>query len=1248
MHDSAGKREQPTVTRPQVIVSQGTVEVESKTEPVKCNGKRESPSNFEQSKNLDKPSINAEYSSISQKENRSEPNISLNVINLTDSEYEFSDDEYEFLPQDNVNENADCPVETINESVNLTTMSDEIIDQENIVSDGRVTQFDKESLKNWIPPRLPPHMIHRLTQRRIYRGNHELREPSKTVRIPVKIAVYGEEITGIIDSGSDRSFLSLSAYQRVKKYQIKELIPDASSKTGVRLGDKSIVRTHGGTSFVIDVGDVYGPQWFSIMPGLSGDLILGMDFWMTFKVTVDPFSKTWTLAGSKNVYPLSHSTVTPSELKILTTDQSERLKAFLDAEFAKFDKETTGKTDLIKHVIELNDPTPYRQKPYRRSEVVRKFIDQELDRLLEKGYITWSNSEWASTPVVAPKGNAGLRFCINYKSVNRQTKKPAYPLHNMRSILSQLHQAKIISTLDLSEAFHQIPMDEESRKYTAFVVEGKCLLEWLRMPYGLTGAPSTFQRLMDKLKRKMANLIHERKLPNKWVDQVFTYLDDWIIVSQDLEEHISILSLVFEVLREANLIVNRAKSSFACKEVKFLGYIIDEFGMRPNPERIQPILDFPVPTDRTRLRQFNGLVNWYHRHLKCIAKVQGPLNKLTSPNVPWKWTDVEQKSFEDVKKALADAPRLFVPKPGQPFILYTDASDFGLGAILVQIDPETKAENLIEVLSRPLRGAELHYTTTEKECLAVVWSVEKLRCYLEGVPFKIVTDHQALQWLHGLKNPTGRLARWAMYLYQHDITVEHRRGTTNEAPDALSRMFDVDEDPLGWEKVIDEIVQNRTQLNTIQGPDWYKTKFKLVETQPDRFPEWKIDNNDLFYYKPDYEKALIDDENPWKKVIKPEDVLNILRENHDLPHSGHLGRDKTLDRIRQNYYWPGMTQDVKSYVEDCETCLKVKYNQNPIKGPPRTRPLLQPWSQLSIDTVVSQTRTKKGNTNVLVVLDLYTKFIELFPMRQRTGKNVVKALDILFDRWGAPKSVLTDNGTEYLNKDVKALLEARGIEHSTTPLNHPQANPVERVNRTIKPMIAAFIKDNHNEWDEHLTKLQFAYNTVPHAGSRVSPFYLNHGREAAFKNIRKPGDDSVQAFDESVEHWVKRLSKIDEFRHQIESRMKDYANKTLAKSKNNKQTSIEIKVGTEVYYPNKKLSNKAEGYSAKFAHRFVGPVYVKRLLGPMVVELADNKDKIVGKYYVTDLKIPRRSLRSQCIPPQNDTPAADQQHRNGQ
>lgn len=1225
MHKAFGKRQGPAVIRPQITAAEGT------------NGGSSEVPNIARSKTLAErdiqPEINVPVELGDGKSREAEDPAELDLFAelLTDSEW--SDDELDLAGPILSEKPDEKPVQL------STLITDKTL--ETVVENSVDNNPTIESLKFWRPMGVISNNSSRLIQRRICCAENGLVEPEKVTKTPAEISIFGEKIRGILDSGSERSYLSPVVYDCVKKFQVKEISEDATSKNGVRLGDKSIVKTKGGTCFVIDVGDVYGLQWFSILPKLSNDMILGMDFWLAFKVKIDPSARMWTLEGSGYSYSMSSRYVVQTELKTLTVDQANKLKTFLGSEFAKFDKESTGMTDLIKHVIVLSNPTPHRQKPYRRSERVREFINTEVDRLLEKGFVTWSKSDWACSPVVAPKANGGLRFCVDYRPLNRQTVKPAYPLQHMHSILSQLHQAKIISTIDMSEAFHQIPMDKDCQKYTAFAVEGKGLLEWTRMPYGLTGAPATFQNLMDQLKRRVKELILERNLPNKWGDQIFAYLDDWVILSQDIDEHLKLLSLLFEVLREAKLIINHEKSSFACKEVKFLGYIVDEFGMRPNPEKVQPILDFPIPKDRTQLRQFNGLVNWYHRHMKNIARIQGPLNKLTSPKVPWKWTEVEQRAFDETKAALAKAPRLSIPIPGHPFILYTDASDFGLGAILVQYDPDGKRENLIEVLSRPLRGAELHYTTTEKECLAVVWAVGKLRCYLEAMPFKVVTDHQALQWLHGLKNPVGRLARWAIYLLQHNMTVEYRRGTTNEAPDALSRIHDVDVDPIGWEKIIQETIQTRTQLRSICDQDWYETKRNLVSKQPLRFCEWKVENDELYYYRPDYAKMLIDDENPWKRVARSNEVPNILQENHETPQSGHLGRDSTYDRIRQKYYWPGMSRDVKSYVEDCEVCMKVKSNQNPLTGPLMTRPLIRPWAQLSIDTIGPLTRSKKGNAYIIVVQDLYTKFVELFPVRNQTGKIVVKILDIIFDKWGViPESIISDNGTEYINKDLKAFLMAHKINHVTTPLAHPQANPVERVNRTVKPMIAAFIKSDQNTWDESLSKLQLAYNTVPHSGSRVSPFYLNHAREANTDSRKRIVSGTQTVSDEMVNNWIERIARFDELRHKVEIQVKKYSDKRLATANQNKAKPISIKIGAEVYYPNKKLSSKAEGYSSKLGHRYLGPAMVKRVMGPMIVELVDKNDKYVGKYYVTDLKFPRRSRRTM----EGIHPATDRNH----
>ncbi|CAD6218013.1 GSCOCG00011412001-RA-CDS, partial [Cotesia congregata] len=350
---------------------------------------------------------------------------------------------------------------------------------------------------------------------------------------------------------------------------------------------------------------------------------------------------------------------------------------------------------------------------------------------------------------MVPKSNGELRFCVDFRPINRVSIIPANPLPNLLRILSSLHGAVFITTMDLKEAFHQLLMLDDSIKHTAFSVEGLGHFEWVRMPYGLAGAPGTFQKAMEQLRTR------------HWSEKVFAYFDDWVVISETYEEHKQILALMFEVFREAGVLINPDKCKFARSEVKFLEFLVNQQGLQPDPEKIAPIIQYPRPTNRKQVRRFCGMVNWYHRNLKNVARVQGPLNKLCSPTSEWKWEEEKEKSFAAIKQSLVDAETLAIPRLDFPYFLYTDASDTDLGAFLVQRDPVSGREHLITCLSRPLRGAQVHYPTTDKECLAVIWAVRKLRCYLEGAPFTVVTDHAALKWLHTLKDPTGRLARWA-------------------------------------------------------------------------------------------------------------------------------------------------------------------------------------------------------------------------------------------------------------------------------------------------------------------------------------------------------------------------------------------------------------------------------------------------------------------------------------------------------
>lgn len=317
------------------------------------------------------------------------------------------------------------------------------------------------------------------------------------------------------------------------------------------------------------------------------------------------------------------------------------------------------------------------------------------------------------------------------------------------------------------------------------------------------------------------------------------------------------------------------------------------------------------------------MVNWYHRHLQNVTRVQGSLNKLCSPTAEWKWSQKEEDAFCQIKQALVNAKTLAIPRIDLAYFLHTDASDSGLGAFLVQQDPSLGLEYLITCLSRPLRGAETRYTTTGKECLAVVWAVRKLRCYLEGAPFTVITDHSSLRWLHSLKDPNGRLARWAMELLSQQITIVHRKGTEHDGPDALSRMYE-DNNPIPRTEVVDNLNSGSSKCINIRSRDWYEVHKANVLNRPGNFPGWRIVDDRLQYYRPDPVKNLIGDKDAWKSVVKESEVQEILRRNHEDPDAAHLGRDRMYYRIGIKYYWPGMYRDVNDYVDNCELCKKIK------------------------------------------------------------------------------------------------------------------------------------------------------------------------------------------------------------------------------------------------------------------------------------------------------------------------------------
>jgi hypothetical protein len=438
------------------------------------------------------------------------------------------------------------------------------------------------------------------------------------------------------------------------------------------------------------------------------------------------------------------------------------------------DPDDFGRTSVITHRIDTGEASPIKQRFYRTSYQNQLFIKEEIQRLLAAGLIRPSKSQWTSPVVVVEKKNGKKRLCVDYQKLNAVTKKDCYPLPRIDDMLETLSGAQWFSSLDLASGFWQVELDSKDSEKSTFITRFGTY-EFVVMPFGLCNAPATFQRLMDTVLRDIL-----------W-QFVVVYIDDINVGSKTFEEHLEHLEQVFLRLKKAGLKLSPEKCFFFKQELPFLGHVVSRSGIQTDPEKLRTIRDFPIPKDLTQLRGFIALASYYRKFVKNFSSIAEPLNRLLKKNTPYIWGKDQQMAFEKLKICLMTPPILAYPNFEKPFILYTDASTFALGAILSQKDNENK-ERVIAYASRSLNKHERNYSITELECLAVVWSVKHFHHYLHGQRFTVITDHAALRYLKNITNPVGKLGRWLMTLNGYDLEIINRPGKQHSNVDTLSRI----------------------------------------------------------------------------------------------------------------------------------------------------------------------------------------------------------------------------------------------------------------------------------------------------------------------------------------------------------------------------------------------------------------------------------------------------------------------------
>lgn len=475
-------------------------------------------------------------------------------------------------------------------------------------------------------------------------------------------------------------------------------------------------------------------------------------------------------------------------------------------------------TNAVKHEIRTKDEEPVYVRSFRHPHSMKQEIRNQIQKLLENKIIQPSISPYSAPVWIVPKkmdssGKRKFRMVIDYRKLNEKTIEDKYPLPRIEEILDNLGKCCYFTTLDLAQGFHQIEMHPNSIEKTAFSVDNGHY-EYLRMPFGLKNAPSTFQRVMDNVLKEYLHRF------------CFVYMDDVVIFSKSLKEHLDHLRLIFQKFRHYNLKVQLDKSEFLCKDVTFLGHVITPEGIKPNPSKIEAIEKYPIPKTQKEIKSFLGLVGYYRRFISNFAKIVAPLTKCLRKNHKVNYQDEEYiQAFELCKELLMNAPILAYPDFSKSFKLTTDASAIAIGSVLSQ------SGRPIAYYSRTLNSAERNYSTIERELLAILDSTKHFRPYLFGKKFTVETDHNPLVWLYKIKEPNSRLLRWKIKLDEFDFDIEYKKGKENKVADALSRielnaneakdlddisiMPNIDEIPEITEEDIEQII-NSQSLDSLQ------------------------------------------------------------------------------------------------------------------------------------------------------------------------------------------------------------------------------------------------------------------------------------------------------------------------------------------------------------------------------------------------------------------------------------------------
>ena len=806
----------------------------------------------------------------------------------------------------------------------------------------------------------------------------------------------------------------------------------------------------------------------------------------------------------------------------ISNDRREALITVLEKNldmFVQNDVELTS-TNVTEMRINTENHPPSYQPPRRPPLAHRHMLEEQVQEMLKAKVIRRSNSPWMSPVLLVPKKDGSMRFCVDFRKINAITIKPAASIPSAEDIFYSLGKSKFRTSLDMKQGFWQIPIREEDKEKTAFGTASG-VFEYNQMPYGLSSSPAVFQNCMNAV---LGDIRHF----------ALAFVDDIIVFSETFEDHLKHLQEVFDRLRKANLKLKISKCDFVKKELNYLGHIISDDGISVDPEKVSAIKNLMPPKNVRDVRSLLGMMSYYRKFVPNFSKIAKPLTALTKKNAHFKWSPEAQAAFDYLKASLLQAPILAFPDISKPFKLYTDASLYAMGAVLMQ--EQDGADRVIQYVSHQFSEQKQKWPTIEREAFAIVYSLEKLRPILIGTDVTVFTDHKPLKHLFTSEMKNPRIQRWAIILGEYGCKIEYISGSKNLAADLMSRLHNTpvagnlhDNEHLDWKgeatdvntvqqpliNVIDNAVETEEQetdekQNPLDYHNFDETTLRLAQEKDTEMktiilelqketPDAQVVStycleNGLLYH---VEKGTKTRPHTRMQLVVPTEFRKIVLEGaHDGYLGGHLGIEKTTDKISKSYFWPTLLKDTMHYVQTCETCQRKKLAKE--RRPMQDMPMPSaPMEIVGIDTCGPFPLSDTGNRYVCTIVDHFSGWPEAYAIPDKTANTIAQIiLKEFVPRHGCPRLIISDQGTEYCNALLDLVHKELGIARIRTSSYHPQSNgKTERFHRVMNDMIQKRISEDQTKWDEILQSCLGAYRMSKNESTKYSPYFVMYGRD---------------------------------------------------------------------------------------------------------------------------------------------------------